>query len=273
MLKKIKKAAAYIRKKSDIQPLVGIVLGSGLGNLAQAVEVSKTIPYHKIPGFPVSTVEGHKGSLVMGQLSGKPVVVMQGRFHYYEGYPMQQVVFGIRMMKLLGISYLIVSNAAGGLNPEYNQGDLMLIRDHINFFPENPLRGQNIDRFGPRFPDMSKTYSPRLLQRALEIGKANEIELRSGVYVGSSGPTLETPAEYNMFRILGADATGMSTVPEVIVAHHAGIECFGVSVITNVSRKDQIPATETTHEEVQEVAGLVEPKLTLLIKELVNTLE
>lgn len=266
MIENYKKIADFILDGLDYKPEVGIVLGSGLGGLADKIEADKTISYSDIPGFPVSTVEGHKGQLILGTLGCKKVVAMQGRFHYYEGYDMDMVTFPIRVLKFLGIEYLFVSNAAGGMNPEFNVGDIMLIRDHINHFPINPLIGPNLDELGPRFPDMSAVYHRGLIAKAKEIGQKYDFALQEGVYIGSTGPTLETPSEYKMFRIWGADATGMSTVPEVIVAHHMGIKCFGMSVITNTDK----PSSEgvTTHDEVQNVAENAEPNMTTLIKEL-----
>ena len=267
MVEKFKDTADFILEGLNYKPEVGIVLGSGLGGLGDKIEADKIIPYEEIPNFPVSTVEGHKGRLIIGTLGCKKVVAMQGRFHYYEGYGMDQVTFPIRVLNYLGIKYLFVSNAAGGMNPEFNIGDIMLIRDHINHFPVNPLVGANNAELGPRFPDMSKTYDRELITKAKEIAEKHDIPLQEGVYIGSSGPTLETPAEYKMFRIWGADATGMSTVPEVIVANHMGIKCFGMSVITNTDKPtDEINGT--THDDVQNVAESVEPKMTLLIKEL-----
>lgn len=270
MIEKFKKTADFILEGLNYKPEVGIVLGSGLGGLGDRIEADKVIAYEDIPDFPVSTVEGHQGKLILGTLGCKKVVAMQGRFHFYEGYSMDTVTFPIRVMKFLGIEYLFVSNAAGGMNPEFNVGDIMLIKDHINHFP-NPLIGPNNPELGERFPDMSKVYNTKLIAKAKVIAKEHDISLQEGVYIGSSGPTLETPAEYKMFRIWGADATGMSTVPEVIVAHHMGIKCFGMSVITNTD-KPADPDGETTHDEVQNVAGVVEPKMTLLIKELLLSL-
>ncbi len=267
MIDKFKTTADFLLEGLNYKPEVGIVLGSGLGGLGEKIEADKIIAYKDIPDFPVSTVQGHKGRLIFGTLGCKKIVAMQGRFHYYEGYTMDQVTFPIRVMKYLGIQYLFVSNAAGGMNPEFNTGDIMVIRDHINHFPVNPLVGKNNPDLGPRFPDMSKTYSRELISKAKEIAKKHDIPLQEGVYIGSSGPTLETPAEYKMFRIWGADATGMSTVPEVIVANHMGIKCFGMSVITNTD-KPADEGTGTTHEEVQNVAEMAEPMMTLLIKEL-----
>ncbi len=269
MTQKFIETADFIKSKIKNLPEVGIILGSGLGNLGNKIDAEVKIPYTDIPNFPISTVEGHSGQLVIGKLGNKQVLAMQGRFHYYEGYNMQQVTFPIRVMKFLGIKTLIVSNAAGGLNREFKAGDIMIIKDHINFFPENPLRGKNYDQLGPRFPDMSKPYSQRLIKLALEIAKENSILVQQGVYIGSSGPTLETASEYNMFRIWGADATGMSTVPEVIVATHMGIEVFGMSVIANTD-KPADAEKGTTHDEVQDVAGSVEPYMTKIITGLIN---
>jgi purine-nucleoside phosphorylase len=269
MLDKFKETSEFILKQIKNKPEVGIILGSGLGGLATRIDAEKEFNYQDIPNFPVSTVEGHSGKLIIGKLGNKTVVAMQGRFHYYEGYDMDMVTFPVRVMKFLGIKSLIVSNAAGGMNPEFNVGDIMIITDHINFFPFNPLRGKNMDELGPRFPDMSKVYNPKMRNIAKEIAKENNIKVQEGVYIGSQGPTLETRAEYKLFRTWGADATGMSTVPEVIVAHHMGINCFGMSIITNMD-KPKDPDGETTHDEVQNVAGKVEPEMTLIIKELIN---
>lgn len=271
MLEKINAAAAYVKERIKETPQVGIILGSGLGNFGNKIENAIKIPYGDIPGFPVSTVEGHSGQLVFGDLGGKKVVAMQGRFHYYEGYEMNQVTLPVRVLKMLGVETLFVSNAAGGLNPTFNAGDMMIINDHINFFPQNALRGKNLEDLGPRFPDMSEPYSNNLIVKAEKIAQEENIELRKGVYVGSSGPTLETTAEYKMFRILGADATGMSTVPEVIVAVHMGVKVFGMSVITNVSEPAD-PEKGTTHDEVQDVAGTVEPQMTKIFTRLIESL-
>jgi purine-nucleoside phosphorylase len=271
MIEKINRAADYIKSQLNGTPEVGIILGSGLGNFGNRIDNSIKIPYENIPEFPVSTVEGHSGQLIFGDMAGKKVVAMQGRFHYYEGYEMDQVTLPVRVLKILGVSTLFVSNAAGGLNPSFNAGDMMIIRDHINFFPQNALRGKNLDDLGPRFPDMSEPYSQKLIAEAEKIAQAVGIEVKKGVYVGSSGPTLETSAEYKMFRILGADATGMSTVPEVIVAVHMGMKVFGMSVITNVSEPAD-PEKGTTHDEVQDVAGTVEPHMTKIFTKLIETL-
>lgn len=262
--------ADFIKSKTSIIPKIGIILGSGLGSLANSIEESVEIEYSEIPNFPVSTVEGHAGKLIFGYIHRIPVVAMKGRFHYYEGYSMNQVTLPVRVMKFLGIEYLFVSNAAGGLNPNYKTGDLMIIKDHINLFPEHPLRGKNDDTLGPRFPDMSKVYDIDLRQKAIEIGKLFNIKLHEGIYIGSQGPTLETPAEYRMFHLLGADATGMSTVPEIIVARHCDIKCFGISVITNES-ETPIPDGITTHEEVNTNAAAAEPRLTKIFIELIGS--
>ncbi len=272
MTKNFEITANFILEKIDYKPEVGIILGSGLGGLATKIENATIIPYSEIPNFPVSTVEGHSGNLILGTFGGKKVAAMQGRFHFYEGYGMDKVTYPVRVMKFLGIKTLIVSNAAGGLNPKYATGDIMLIKDHINHFPINPLIGKNYDQLGPRFPDMSKVYCKDLIKLAKKIAKKEGIKLRKGIYIGSTGPTLETPAEYNLFRKFGADATGMSTVPEAIVAHHMGIKIFGMSVITNGSAPAK-PDGETTHDEVQNVAGKVEPKMTIIIKKLLETIE
>lgn len=261
----------YISKKITYSPKIGIILGSGLGSFAKELEHTITLPYSEIPHFKQSTIEGHAGNLLFGTIHQKEVVLMQGRFHYYEGYSMQEITYPIRLMKKLGVEYLFVSNAAGGLNPNFSTGNLMVITDHINFFPEHPLRGPNLAEFGERFPDMSETYNKNLISLAQNIAAQHAIPIQTGIYIGSSGPSLETPAEYNLFRQWGADATGMSTVPEVIVAHHCGIKCFGVSVITNVS-KDTIAGKITSHDHVQQEAALAEPRLGLIFKELIKTI-
>lgn len=271
MINRIKETASFLSKNLKAMPEIGIILGSGLGDFANQIEVENIFKYEDILNFPVSTVAGHKGQLIFGTLEGKHVVAMQGRFHYYEGYSMQEVVFPVRVMKVMGVKYLFVSNAAGGINLNFNQGDLMIIADHINYFPEHPLRGKNLDQFGVRFPDMSKVYNPQMIKQAEKTASENNIKLQKGVYIGTSGPTLETLAEYNMFRIWGADAVGMSTVPEVIAAHHAGIKCFGISVITNVSKLER-PKDETTHDEVQDVAGTAQEKMTTIFKKLIKGL-
>jgi purine-nucleoside phosphorylase len=270
MLEQIKSTAAHIQSKISFQPEIGIILGTGLGGLVNEISIAETIEYKDIPGFPVSTVEGHSGKLIFGTLGGKKVVAMQGRFHFYEGYNMQQVTFPVRVMKVLGIQKLFLSNAAGGTHPDFEIGDLMILRDHINFFPQHPLTGKNITEFGPRFPDMSEAYSKELIAKAKTIAQKNSIKVQEGVYLGLSGPTFETPAEYRMVRILGGDAVGMSTVPEVIVARHMNLPCFAISIITDLGVEGKI--VEVTHEEVQKVAAAAEKKMTLLMKELMASL-
>ncbi len=255
MFEKVQETVNYIKSKTNFSPEFGVILGSGLGGFTEDIAIEFTLPYNEIPNFPVSTVEGHKGALVFGTIGDKKVVAMQGRFHFYEGYDMKEVTFPVRVMRELGIKTLFVSNAAGGTNPAFEIGDLMIIRDHINFFPEHPLHGKNIE-YGPRFPDMSEAYSKELINKALEIAKEKGIKVQQGVYIGTQGPTFETPAEYKMFHILGADAVGMSTVPEVIVANHCGIKVFGVSVITDLGVEGKI--VEVSHEEVQKVMSTVD---------------
>ena len=268
MLEEIKKTAAFLREAThDYAPEVGIVLGTGLGGFADGITTRYAIDYKDIPGFPVSTVEGHRGRLIFGEVEGRRVVAMQGRFHYYEGYSMQQVTFPIRVMQQLGIRFLFVSNASGGINTSFRTGDLMVITDHINLMP-NPLIGPNMAEFGPRFPDMSEAYSKELIDKALEIAKEKGIKVQQGVYIGTQGPTFETPAEYKMFHILGADAVGMSTVPEVIVANHCGIKVFGVSVITDLGVEGKI--VEVSHEEVQKAADEAQPRMTTIMREMIN---
>ncbi|PTN08357.1 purine-nucleoside phosphorylase [Mangrovibacterium marinum] len=270
MLKTIEATADYISKIIGDQPEIGIILGSGLGGLAKEIEIEKEIPYGQIPNFPVSTVDGHNGHLISGKLGGKKVLAMQGRFHFYEGYNMKEVTFPVRVMKKLGIEYLFVSNATGGLNPDFKIGDLMIINDHINMFPEHPLRGPNIDELGPRFPDMSQAYCKELRQKAKFIALKNKIEIKEGVYVGVQGPTFETPHEYKMFRILGGDVVGMSTVPEVIVARQMNMKVFGISIVTDSGVPGEI--VEISHEEVQEVAMKSEPYMTQILKQLIEEL-
>ena len=271
LTQEIRETADYLKQKTGMSPEAGIVLGSGLGGLVEEIEVSHTFPYREIPNFLSSTVEGHAGKFIFGKLGGKQVVAMQGRFHYYEGYPMTKVTLPIRVMKLLGVHTMFFSNAAGGLNPAFEVGDLMIIRDHINHFPEHPLRGPNLDEFGTRFPEMSEVYCRKLIGKAKRIAIKNNIKFQTGVYIGSPGPTLETPAEYKMFRIWGADSTGMSTVPEVIVARHSGMRCFGISVITNLTEPSEMDKP-TTHEGVQEAAGLAAKKMTVIFKGLIEGL-
>lgn len=249
---------------------VGIILGTGLGQLIKHIQVEKEIPYEQIPYFPVSTVESHKGKLIFGKLSGKSVVAMQGRFHYYEGYSMKEVTFPVRVMGKLGIQHLFVSNAAGGLNPEYQVGGLMIINDHIDLFPENPLRGKNLDDFGVRFPDMSEPYSLDMIEKALQIAKDNSLKVHQGVYAAVQGPNLETKAEYKYLRTIGADAIGMSTVPEVIVARHMDLPVFAISAITDLCSPGKIKKIKI--EEVLAAAAKAEPGMGLIIKELIQKL-
>ena len=270
MLNKIKETADFLRPKIHPNTTVGIILGTGLGNLAEQITDKTEVPYMEIPNFPLSTVEGHSGKLIFGKLGDTDILAMQGRFHYYEGYDMKEVTFPVRVMQALGIKNLVLSNAAGGMNPNFEVGDLMIINDHINLFPEHPLRGKNFNELGVRFPDMGEAYSKNLIAKAQQIAEKHNIKLQEGVYVGVSGPTYETPAEYSYFRIIGGDAVGMSTVPEVIVAKHAGMDCFAISIITDLGVEGKI--VEITHEEVQKAAQIVEPKMTLIIKELINGL-
>lgn len=270
MLKQINETADFLMSKLVQIPKTGIILGTGLGNLATQITNRIEIPYETIPNFPVSTVEGHSGKLIIGTLGEVYVMAMQGRFHYYEGYDMKQVTFPVRVMKALGIENLLVSNASGGMHPDFEIGDLMIITDHINLFPEHPLRGKNVIELGTRFPDMSNAYSKDLIDKAKLIAKANNIKVVEGVYVGTTGPTFETPAEYRYFRIIGGDAVGMSTVPEVIVANHAGMRCFGMSIITDLGVPGKI--VEVTHEEVQEIGNKAQPLMTQIMKELIAQL-
>ena len=267
MLEKIQETAAFLKSKMHTQPETAIILGTGLGSLVNDITDKYEVNYQDIPNFPVSTVEGHSGKLIFGKLGDKDILAMQGRFHYYEGYNMKEVTFPVRVMRELGIKTLFVSNASGGMNPDYEVGDLMIITDHINFFPEHPLRGKNIP-YGPRFPDMSEAYNKELIRMADEIAAEKGIKVQHGVYIGGQGPTYETPAEYKMFRILGADAVGMSTVPEVIVANHCGIKVFGISVITDLGVEGKI--VEVTHEDVQKAADAAQPLMTTIMRELIN---
>jgi len=270
MYDQIQETTTYLKSRIKDLPEVGIILGSGLGNLGNQIEVDIAIPYGEIPNFPVSTVKGHSGKLIFGKLGGKNVIALQGRFHFYEGYTMKEVTFPVRVMQAFKVELLVISNAAGGMNPNFKVGDIMLINDHINLFPENPLLGPNDDRLGDRFPDMSEVYSKKLIAKAHKIAKENNIDLHEGVYAGTTGPTFETPAEYKYFRAVGGDTVGMSTVPEAIVARHAGIPCFGTSIVTDLGIADQIE--KVSHEEVLIAAKAAEPKLTTIITELLRTL-
>lgn len=269
-MKELKETVKFLQKQYKHTPQVGIVLGSGLGSFIDEIEVEKEVAYEDIPHFPVSTVEGHKSKLIFGKLSGKTVVAMAGRFHFYEGYAPEDVVFPVRVMKLLGIETLLLSNAAGAVNPSFFVGDLMIIRDHISFFTPNPLIGKNIAAFGPRFPDMSEPYKKELINKAKDIAAKNNFDVKEGVYVAVTGPTFETRAEYKLIHTIGGDAVGMSTVQESIVANHMGLPVFAVSVITDIGiREDE---NIITHEEVLEAAKQAEPKLATIFKELVALL-
>ncbi len=268
MLTKFKESYAYIQSKTNVKPTVGIILGTGLGGLVKEINIIDEIPYKDIPHFPLSTVQSHSGKLIFGELGGKHVVAMQGRFHFYEGYTMQEVTFPVRVMKLMGIERLFLSNASGGVNPDYEVGEIMIIDDHINLFPAHPLIGKNFDDLGPRFPDMSQPYCKKMIALAQDIAKENNIRVAQGVYAGLTGPTLETPAEYKYVRVIGADTVGMSTVPEVIVARHMDIPCFAISIITDLGVPGKIQ--ETSVEDVIEVANQQEPKMTKIMKELIS---
>lgn len=267
MLQKIQETAEFLKSKMRTSPETAIILGTGLGSLVNEITEKYEIEYKDIPNFPLSTVEGHSGKLIFGKLGGKEIMAMQGRFHFYEGYSMKEVTFPVRVMRELGIKTLFVSNAAGGMNPEFIIGDLMIITDHINMFPEHPLRGKNIP-YGDRFPDMSAAYDKELIAKAKEIAAEKGIRIVEGVYLGTQGPTFETPAEYRMFRRMGGDAVGMSTVPEVIVARHCGIRVFGISVITDLGLEGIV--VECSHEEVQKAADEAQPKMTTIFREIIN---
>lgn len=266
MLQKIKESATFLKSKITINPKIGIVLGSGLGGLIDEVDIITEIPYKDIPNFPVSTVVGHRGSLIVGKLNNVEVMVMSGRFHFYEGYTMKEVTFPIQVMKAMGVEKLILSNAAGGMNPTFKIGDVMIIKDHINFFGDNPLMGKNYDELGPRFPSMNEAYSKKFVKLAHQVGKELGIYLQQGVYLGVSGPCYETPAEYRAFYIMGADAVGMSTVPENITARHLGMEVFALSVITDLGVIGTVE--EASHEEVLAAAQTAGPKMVKLVSEM-----
>lgn len=270
IVQKVNETAAFLKAQYDGQPKVAIILGSGLGNFVQKIKVEKEVPYTDIPNFPVSTVKGHSGKLIFGELSGKKVVALSGRFHFYEGYTPQEVVFPVRVLKMLGIQTLLLSNAAGGVNEAFKVGDIMIINDHISFSTPNPLIGKNIEEWGTRFPDMSEPYKKHLIAKAKEIGRAASIQLHEGVYFVVTGPTFETRAEYRLIKIVGADAVGMSTVQECIVANHMGMEVFAVSVITDLGIREE--ENVITHEEVLEAANAAEPKLAHLFTELIKAL-
>ncbi|CAM3058582.1 purine-nucleoside phosphorylase [Flavobacterium frigoris] len=267
MWEQVQETVSYINKINNFNPEYGIILGSGLGSFTEDIKIDFTLPYNEIPNFPVSTVQGHKGALVFGTIGDKKVVAMQGRFHFYEGYSMKEVTFPVRVLKYLGVKKLIVSNASGGVNPNYKIGEIVIIKDHINFTPEHPLRGANDERFGPRFVNMSEPYSRKMIVKAKELALQLNIEVKEGIYLGLQGPSFETLAEYRMVKILGADCVGMSTVPEVIVARHMDLETFGISVITDIGDEDNIDAI--SHDDVLEAAQSAEPSVRRLIRELI----
>ena len=267
MWEQVQETVSFIKEKTNFTPEYGVILGSGLGSFTDDIQIEFTLPYTEIPNFPVSTVQGHKGALVFGTIGTKKVVAMQGRFHFYEGYSMKEVTFPVRVMKYLGVEKLIVSNASGGVNSNYNVGDIVLIKDHVNMMPEHPLRGKNDERFGPRFVNMSEPYSKKMILKAKEVAENLNIKVQDGIYLGLQGPTFETLAEYKMVKNIGADCVGMSTVPEVIVARHMEMETFGLSVITDMGDEDSIETI--SHDEVLEAAKTAEPKVRILIKELI----
>ncbi len=267
MWNKVQETSKYIKEKTNFTPEYGVILGSGLGGFTNDIQIEFTLPYNEIPNFPVSTVEGHKGALVFGTIGDKKVVAMQGRFHFYEGYDMKEVTFPVRVMKQIGVTKLVVSNASGGVNPNYKVGSIVIINDHINMMPEHPLRGKNDERFGPRFVNMSEPYSRKMIAKAKEIAASLDVNVQDGVYLGLQGPTFETLSEYKMVKSLGADCVGMSTVPEVIVARHMDLETFGISVITDMGNEESIETI--THAEVLEAAQKAEPFVRNLIKNLI----
>ena len=269
-IEKLQETIAFLQSKITNKPEVGIIVGSGLGGLVQEVEIEHEFAYTDIPHFPLSTVKGHSGKLLFGKLNGKQVVMLSGRFHYYEGYTMQEVTFPVRVMHGLGASLLMVSNAAGGMHKDFRVGDIMLIQDHINLFPEHPLRGKNDEKIGPRFPDMTEPYDLQLIAKVKQIATENNIQLHQGVYIGLQGPTFETKAEYKWLAIIGGDTVGMSTVPEVIVARHMQMRVVGMSVITDLGIRDEMNVI--THEEVLEAAANAAPKMAFLFKELLGKL-
>ncbi len=264
MLGKIKECSDFIKSRIKFDADTAIILGTGLGKLAEEIVMQDFLDYKDIPHFPVSTVEGHSGRLIFGKIGNKKVIAMQGRFHFYEGYSMEEVTFPIRVFKLLGIKRLFISNASGGMNPSFDVGDIMIITDHINMFPEHPLRGKNFEEFGPRFPDMSEAYNKKLIEKAEKVATEKGIKIQKGVYVGVSGPTYETPAEYRFFRTIGGDAVGMSTVPEVIAARHMDMECFGISIITDSGAPGKLK--KITHQEVQQVGEKAQPIIADIIR-------
>ncbi len=264
----VQETVSYIKEKTNFSPEYGVILGSGLGGFTDDITIEHTLPYSEIPNFPISTVQGHKGALVFGTIGNKKVVAMQGRFHFYEGYDMKQVTFPVRVMKYLGVEKLVVSNASGGVNPNYEVGSIVLIKDHVNMMPEHPLSGKNDERFGPRFLNMSEPYSKKMMAKAKSLAQSLNINVHEGIYLGLQGPTFETLAEYKMVKNMGADCVGMSTVPEVIVARHMDMECFGLSVITDMGDEENIE--EVSHDEVLKAAKKAEPHVRNLIKELIK---
>lgn len=267
MWEQVQETVSFIKEKTNFTPEYGVILGSGLGSFTDDIQIEYTLEYNEIPNFPVSTVQGHKGALVFGSIGDKKVVAMQGRFHYYEGYSMKEVTFPVRVMKYLGVEKLIVSNASGGVNSNYEVGSIVILKDQINMMPEHPLRGKNDERFGPRFLNMSEPFSNNMISVAKSLAKSLKISVQDGIYLGLQGPTFETLAEYKMVKILGADCVGMSTVPEVIVARHMDMECFGLSVITDMGNEENIETV--SHEEVLDAARKAEPNVRRLIKELI----
>ena len=270
LIEQLSETISYIKLKFKKQPTIGVVLGSGLGNFIDEIEVNAEISYTDLPHFPVSTVKGHSGKLILGKMQGKDIVVMSGRFHFYEGYSVQQVVYPIRVMKLLGVKTLLISNAAGGVNTSFKAGDLMIINDHISLFTLNPLLGKNEDELGIRFPDMSEPYNKELINKAKIIAKNLGYDIKEGVYCGVTGPSFETRAEYKLIKTVGGDAVGMSTIQEVIAAVHAGMKIFAISIISNMGIRDE--ENEVTHEEVLSAANAAEPKMTAIFKQLINEL-
>ena len=268
---KVTESVEFINQKSKIKPKIAIILGTGLGRLAEDIEEKEIIPYSEIPNFPVSTVQSHSGNLVLGKLGNKEVVAMQGRFHYYEGYSLKEVTFPVRVMKKLGADIIIISNAAGGMNRFFKRGDLMLITDHINLFGDNPLIGPNDEELGPRFPDMSEAYSRKFIELTKKVALKERIRLQEGIYAGLTGPTLETPAEYRFLAKIGADAVGMSTVPEVIVANHMGMKVLGISCITDLAIDGVIE--EVSLEEILQIASDAEPVMTKLVKKVIEKID
>jgi purine-nucleoside phosphorylase len=269
--KQLEETLQVIRKKTSLEPQVGIVLGTGLGGLVKEIKIECEFDYSELPHFPLSTVESHKGRLIFGEIGEKKIVAMQGRFHYYEGYSMKQITYPIRLMKVLGANYLFVSNACGGMNPLFRRGDIMIMVDHINLLGDNPLIGKNEDEFGPRFPDMSEPYSNELIELAEEVALENKIKVHKGVYVAVAGPNLETKAEYRFLRTIGADVVGMSTVPECIVANHMGMKVFGISIITDECFPEALKPVDL--KEIIEAANMAEPKMTKIIVETIKKLK